>query len=84
MPRACSKVWRLNPSTGRLAIEAYYKPVQTIGGELGLVVTTNGSQQDVLICDVTGHGISSALLANRIYSAGSLRDDTTLILVEVR
>jgi len=53
---------------GRLAIEAYYKPVQTIGGDFGLVVPSNGGQLDLLICDVSGHGISSALLANRIYT----------------
>ena len=53
---------------GRLAIEAYYKPVQTIGGDFGLVVPSSGSQLDLLICDVSGHGISSALLANRIYT----------------
>ena len=53
---------------GRLAIEAYYKPVQPIGGDFGLVVPSNGGQLDVLICDVSGHGISSALLANRIYT----------------
>ncbi len=53
---------------GRLAIEAYYKPVQTIGGDFGLVVPSDGGQLDLLICDVSGHGISSALLANRIYT----------------
>ena len=53
---------------GRLAIEAYYKPVQTIGGDFGLVLPSDGGQLDLLICDVSGHGISSALLANRIYT----------------
>lgn len=53
---------------GRLAVEAYYKPVSTIGGDFGLVVPHNGSQLDLLVCDVSGHGISSALLANRIYT----------------
>ena len=53
---------------GRLTVEAYYKPVSTIGGDFGLVVPHNGSQLDLVICDVSGHGISSALLANRIYT----------------
>jgi serine phosphatase RsbU (regulator of sigma subunit) len=53
---------------GRLVIETYYKPVQTIGGDFGLVVPQSGSQLDLLVCDVSGHGISSALLANRIYT----------------
>lgn len=53
---------------GRMAVEAYYKPVSTIGGDFGLVVPSNGGQLHLLICDVSGHGISSALLANRIYT----------------
>jgi len=53
---------------GRLAVEAYYKPVSTIGGDFGLVVPSSGKQLNLLVCDVSGHGISSALLANRIYT----------------
>jgi PAS domain S-box-containing protein len=53
---------------GRLVVETYYKPVNTIGGDFGLVAPHNGSQLDLLVCDVSGHGISSALLANRIYT----------------
>jgi PAS domain S-box-containing protein len=53
---------------GRLVVETYYKPVSTIGGDFGLVVPHSGSQLDLLVCDVSGHGISSALLANRIYT----------------
>lgn len=53
---------------GRVAIETYYKPVRTIGGDFGLVFPFNSSQLDLLVCDISGHGISSALLANRIYT----------------
>jgi PAS domain S-box-containing protein len=53
---------------GRVLVEAYYKPVLSIGGDFGLVTPHNGSYLDLLICDVSGHGISSALLANRIYT----------------
>jgi PAS domain S-box-containing protein len=53
---------------GRLVIDTYYKPVHPIGGDFGLVVPHSGSQLDLLVCDVSGHGISSALLANRIYT----------------
>ena len=53
---------------GRLAVEAYYKPVSTIGGDFGLVVPSDGGQRDMLICEVSGHGISSALHPNRIYT----------------
>jgi serine phosphatase RsbU (regulator of sigma subunit) len=53
---------------GRLAVETFYKPVLSIGGDFGLVSPHANSYLDLLICDVSGHGISSALLANRIYT----------------
>jgi PAS domain S-box-containing protein len=53
---------------GRVAVETYYMPVRTIGGDFGLVVPHDPGHLDLLICDVSGHGISSALLANRIYT----------------
>jgi PAS domain S-box-containing protein len=52
---------------GEVAVEAYYQPVWSIGGDYGLV-TPGDDSLDVLVCDVSGHGISSALVANRIYS----------------
>lgn len=48
-------------------VEAFYRPVRTIGGDFGLVAP-RGDCLTVLVCDVSGHGIGSALLANRIYS----------------
>jgi PAS domain S-box-containing protein len=53
---------------GRLAVETYYMPVRTIGGDFGLVAPLDGTRLDLLVCDVSGHGISSALLANRVYT----------------
>ena len=53
---------------GRVAIETIYKPVHTIGGDFGLVFPFDGTHLDLLVCDISGHGISSALLANRIYT----------------
>ena len=52
---------------GRALVETYYKPVLSIGGDFGLV-SPHDHHLDLLICDVSGHGISSALLANRIYT----------------
>jgi len=52
---------------GRALVETYYKPVLTIGGDFGLV-SPHDRHLDLLVCDVSGHGISSALLANRIYT----------------
>ena len=52
---------------GCVSVEAYYQPASSIGGDYGLVIPGD-HHLDVLVCDVSGHGISSALVANRIYS----------------
>jgi PAS domain S-box-containing protein len=52
---------------GGACVETHYQPVWSVGGDYGLVVP-NEDYLDVLVCDVSGHGISSALVANRIYS----------------
>jgi serine phosphatase RsbU (regulator of sigma subunit) len=49
-------------------VESYYHPARTIGGDFGLVSPLDEQHLDLLVCDVSGHGISSALVANRIYS----------------
>ncbi len=53
---------------GRVAVETAYTPVSTIGGDFGHVTPLDEGQLSLLVCDVSGHGISSALIANRIYS----------------
>jgi PAS domain S-box-containing protein len=53
---------------GRVAVEAYYNPVRSVGGDFGLVLPHSNELLSLLVCDVSGHGISSALVANRIYS----------------
>jgi len=53
---------------GPFAVETFYLPVSTIGGDFGLVSPLVDGQLNLLVCDVSGHGISSALVANRIYS----------------
>jgi serine phosphatase RsbU (regulator of sigma subunit) len=52
---------------GPFRVEALYQPVSTIGGDFGVVAPV-GSLLHLLVCDVSGHGISSALIANRIYT----------------
>jgi len=52
---------------GGISVEAYYQPASSIGGDYGLVIPSD-DRLDVVVCDVSGHGISSALVANRIYS----------------
>ena len=53
---------------GSLDVEAFYLPVRTIGGDFGLVSALDTDHLNLLVCDVSGHGIGSALVANRIYS----------------
>jgi sigma-B regulation protein RsbU (phosphoserine phosphatase) len=52
---------------GNVAVEAYYSPASTIGGDFG-VVLPHGDELNLLVCDVSGHGIGAALVANRIYA----------------
>jgi phosphoserine phosphatase RsbU/P len=51
-----------------VAVEAYYSPARTIGGDFGVVLPQGDELLSLLVCDVSGHGIGSALMANRIYS----------------
>jgi sigma-B regulation protein RsbU (phosphoserine phosphatase) len=53
---------------GRLRVDTFYKPSNTIGGDFGVVRPMNEEYLDLLVGDVSGHGISSALVANRIYA----------------
>jgi PAS domain S-box-containing protein len=57
-----SMVW------GGIRVETCYHPVRTIGGDFGLVSPLDEDHLNVVVGDVSGHGISSALIANRIYS----------------
>ena len=52
---------------GKVSVETFYQPVRTIGGDFGLVAP-RGKNLSLMVCDVSGHGIGSALVANRIYS----------------
>jgi sigma-B regulation protein RsbU (phosphoserine phosphatase) len=56
-----SMVW------GGARVEAFFHPVRTIGGDFGLV-SPHEDHLNLLVCDVSGHGIGSALVANRIYT----------------
>ena len=51
-----------------VAVEAYYSPARSIGGDFGVVLPHGDDLLSLLVCDVSGHGIGSALVANRIYS----------------
>jgi len=49
------------------SVETYYQAARTIGGDYGLV-TPADDYLTLLLGDVSGHGIGSALVANRIYA----------------
>jgi PAS domain S-box-containing protein len=51
-----------------ISVDAFYHPVHSIGGDFALVNSTDPEHLSLLVCDVSGHGIGSALVANRIYS----------------
>jgi PAS domain S-box-containing protein len=53
---------------GGLRVDTFYQPAHTIGGDFGLVTPFKEEHLNILVCDVSGHGISAALVANRIYS----------------
>jgi PAS domain S-box-containing protein len=51
-----------------VSIDSFYQPVHSVGGDFSLVNSQDGEHMSLLVCDVSGHGIGSALVANRIYS----------------
>jgi PAS domain S-box-containing protein len=57
-----SLIWK------NLAVEAYYSPARTIGGDFGVVHPQGDDSLSIVLSDVSGHGVGSALMANRIYS----------------
>jgi phosphoserine phosphatase RsbU/P len=50
-----------------MSVDAFYDPVHSIGGDFALVNSPDQDHLSLLVCDVSGHGIGSALVANRIY-----------------
>jgi PAS domain S-box-containing protein len=53
---------------GGIEVETFYLPARTIGGDFGAVTPLENGRLDLLVGDVSGHGIGSALVANRIYT----------------
>ena len=49
------------------SVETYYQAARTIGGDYG-VVAAGDDYLTLVVGDVSGHGIGSALVANRIYT----------------
>ena len=53
---------------GKLRIDTYFHAARTIGGDFGFVNPFDDDHLDLVVGDVSGHGISSALVANRLYT----------------
>jgi PAS domain S-box-containing protein len=51
-----------------MSVDAFYHPVHSVGGDFVLVNSIDHEHVSLMVCDVSGHGIGSALVANRIYS----------------
>jgi phosphoserine phosphatase RsbU/P len=51
-----------------LAVEAYYSPARIIGGDFVVILSQENEFLNIVMCDVSGHGIGAALVANRIYA----------------
>jgi PAS domain S-box-containing protein len=51
-----------------LTVDSFYRPVHSIGGDFAMVSALDRQHLGLLVCDVSGHGIGSALVASRIYS----------------
>jgi phosphoserine phosphatase RsbU/P len=53
---------------GGVHVDTYFNPVRSIGGDFGLVAPQDDEHLNLMVFDVSGHGIGAALVANRLYS----------------
>lgn len=53
---------------GRARVDTFSQPARKIGGDFGMVCPLDDQHLDLVLCDVSGHGLSAALTANRIYT----------------
>jgi len=67
----------------RLSLYSFYHPVHSIGGDFALVSSLDHEHLSLLVCDVSGHGIGSALVANRIYSETTAHLRSAMPLVDM-
>lgn len=51
-----------------LVVETFFSAARSIGGDFAIAFPHGDQFFSLLVCDVSGHGIGSALIANRIYS----------------
>ena len=68
---------------GRVRVDTFSQPAHTVGGDFGVVCPLDGQYLNLLVCDVSGHGISAALAASRIFSEASAHLQTGAPLGDV-
>jgi PAS domain S-box-containing protein len=67
----------------KVSVDSFYHPVHSIGGDFALVNSVDREHLGLLVCDVSGHGIGSALVANRIYSETTARLQSGMSFVDM-
>jgi serine phosphatase RsbU (regulator of sigma subunit) len=74
------------PQAPGLAIDAYYRPVDAVGGDLYDIEPLEGGGVRVLIADATGHGVRAALATMCIkgeYEIAKRRGDTPASVLRI-
>lgn len=51
-----------------MSVDCFYHPLHSVGGDFALVIPEDHEHVNLLVCDVSGHSIGPALVANRIYA----------------
>jgi PAS domain S-box-containing protein len=67
----------------KMTVDSFFHPVHSIGGDFALVNSQDNDHVSLLVCDVSGHGIGSALVANRIYSETTAHLRGTMPLIDM-
>jgi serine phosphatase RsbU (regulator of sigma subunit) len=68
---------------GRIRVDTFSQPARAIGGDFGMACPFGDEHLDLLLGDVSGHGISAALAASRIYTETSAHLQTGAPLGDV-
>lgn len=68
---------------GRVRVDTFSQPARAIGGDFGMVCPFGDEHLNLLLADVSGHGISAALAASRIYTETSAHLQTGAPLGDV-
>lgn len=68
---------------GRVRVDTFSQPARTIGGDFGMVSPLDDQHLNLLLSDVSGHGIGAAFAASSIYAEASAHLQTGAPLGDV-